>query len=124
MVPAPITRRSQLEGLGQTSISRAISSVTRQAAIESVKGVTFRSQFSPDIALSGPQATGAEDAGGGIGQLFMRLSKPSIYVDTHLGVIRIAPWGEPKLNLFPLFLVGTIVGTAVVAGLIIRGIRK
>jgi hypothetical protein len=125
MVPAHITRRSQLAGLGSAAdIARAISSVASETASKSIHGVRFRSQVSPDLDLTPRQAMGQEPTDGGFGQVFMAVAKPAVYVDTDLGVIKIAPWGEPNLNLFPLAMIAAGVGLATVAGLIIRGIRS
>ena len=109
MVPAPITRRSQLHGLGASGrdLASAISSVVGKTAEGAIHGVTYRSQISPDIELTARQALGLDKTEGGFGQIFMALSKPAVYVDTDLGVIRIAPWGEPKLNLFPIMLIAS-----------------
>lgn len=128
MVPA-ITRRSQLHGLGlqQGDIARAAIAASGAAgdiALDQIKGVTFRSQLSPDIPLTARQAVGAEPAPSGVGELFMSISKPAVYVDTSLGTIRLAPWGEPTMNLYPVFLIGTLVGLGALAGLIYRGIKK
>ena len=127
----PITRRSQLPvgGLGadDASIMSAISSFGRQIAGDQIKGVFFRSSISPDIqldpsmVLSGQPRSVSE---GGFGELFLRFAKPAVYLDTNLGAIRIAPWGDPTINLFPVILLGTVAAGAVIAGLIVKGLRK
>ena len=109
-------------GLGYQSALQAIKS----AASDQVRGVYFRSQISPDIDID-PTALMAgrkrEFSEGGLSELFLRVAKPSVYVDTTLGSIRIAPWGEPRFNLLPLLLIGTAVGGAVALGLIARGLK-
>lgn len=131
MVPA-ITRRSQLyaQDLGAGEIMGPITSAIRSAAgavtdvaIDQINSVTIRSQLSQDVTLTPRQAMGIDPTEPGLGTLFMRISKPAIYLDTTLGTIRIAPWGEPTLNLYPFFLIGTLIGVAAVAGLIARGFR-
>jgi hypothetical protein len=120
-----VTRRSQL-GLGQSSVVGAISSFGRTLATDQIKGVYFRSQVSPDIELDPSQMSGERPrtlSEGGISELFLRVAKPAMYVDTTMGAVRVAPWGEPKLNLFPVILAGTLIGGALVAGLIARGLR-
>ena len=134
MVPA-ITRRSQLyaQGLGAgggagagpiTSAIRSAAGLVSDVALDQVKGVTMRSQLSQDVTLTARQAMGIDPTEPGLGTLFMQISKPAIYLDTTLGTIRIAPWGEPTLNLYPFFLIGTLVGVAAVVGLIARGFSK
>jgi hypothetical protein len=125
-----ITRRSQLYGLGQgraAGIVRAIRAAGTAAgdvAASQIQGVTFRSQLGPDVELTGRQALGQDPAPGGMSELFMRLSKPAVYVETSLGTMRLAPWGEPTLNLYPVFVIGTLVGLGALAGVVARGLKK
>jgi hypothetical protein len=127
-----ITRRSQLYGLGaQTSAAgtlidavRSVASGAGSIAADQIHGVTIRSQLSPDIELTGAQALGSEPAPGGMGELFFQIAKPAIYVETSLGTIRLAPWGEPSMNLYPVFMIGLLVAGATVAGLVVRGLKK
>jgi len=93
-------------------------------ALSQINGVTFRSQISPDVDLTAEQAVGNEPTSGGMGEIFMRIMKPSVYVDTSLGTFRITPWGEPTLNLYPLLLLGAVVGAGALAGVIWRGLSK
>jgi len=121
----PITRRSQLPlaGLGAGAASGFLRSVG-DVASKQVQGVTFRSAISPDINLTGGEATGEQPRQSRFSELFLQFTKPTVYVDTTLGTLKIAPWGEPQMNLFPVILVGTVVGLAALAGLIVRGLRK
>jgi hypothetical protein len=128
-----ITRRSQLYGPGlgaegpATSAVRAIKSFASTAgdlAVDQIHGVTLRSQISPDIHLTAEQAVGQQPSPGGLSTLFLQVSKPAIYVDTSLGTLRIAPYGEPTMNLYPLFLVGAMVGLGALAGVFFRGMRS
>jgi len=121
----PITRRSQLPlaGLGAGAASGFLRSVG-DVASKQIQGVTFRSTISPDINLTGGEATGDQPRPSRFSELFLQFTKPTVYVDTSLGTLRIAPWGEPQINLFPVVVVGTVVGLAVIAGLVVRGLRK
>jgi hypothetical protein len=125
---AAITRRSQLyAGMGAGPISTAITSAAgsvANVAIDQIHGVTMRSQLSEPVHMTARQAMGIDPTEPGLGTLFMRLSKPEISLNTTLGDIRLAPWGEPTLNLYPFFLVGTLVGAAALAGLIARAFSK
>ena len=108
-------------------VTRAIVSAAKGAgdiALDQVHGVTFRSQVSPDIPLTARQAVGQEPLPVGVSDLWLRMTKPAVYVDTTLGTLRIAPWGEPTMNLYPVFIIGSMVLGATVAGLITRGLRK
>jgi hypothetical protein len=124
-----VTRRSQLHGLGLNPgeinrVVRAVGAGAGDVVASQINGVTFRSQLSPDIDLTGRQALGQDPAPGGVSELFMQISKPAVYVDTSLGTMRIAPWGEPNMNLYPIFIIGTLVGAGALLGLIVRGLRK
>jgi hypothetical protein len=126
-----ITRRSQVfAGMGAGPATTAVRAVQRLAsgagdlAMDQINGVTIRSQISPDFDLTAAQAVGGEPPAGGMSELFMRVAKPSVYVDTSLGTLRIAPWGEPTVNLYPLLLIGTIVGIGALAGILWRGMSK
>jgi len=130
-----ITRRSQIfAGLGAPSTSGAATAAVRAVrslasgagdiAMDQINGVTFRSQIAPDVDLTASQAVGHEPPRGGLSDIFMRVTKPAVYVDTSLGTIRLAPWGEPTLNLYPLLLIGTIVGIGAFAGILWRGLQK
>lgn len=126
-----ITRRSQVfAGLGAPPAPNAIALANKlvkgagNLVSDQVKGVTFRSQIAPDIDLTAAQAVGQEPPKGGMSELFMQVTKPAVYVDTSLGTFRIAPWGEPTVNLYPILLIGTIVGIGAIAGILWRGLRK
>ena len=126
-----ITRRSQVfAGLGAPQAPNAIALANQlvkgagNLVSDQVKGVTIRSQIAPDFDLTAAQAVGREPPKGGMSEIFMQVTKPAIYVDTSLGTFRIAPWGEPKVNLYPLLLIGTIVGIGALAGILWRGLRK
>ena len=114
----PVTRRSQLNGLGASLISDVASGIARG----SVKSVTFRSQISPDYSYD-PNAP-IRPGGGGFGQILMQIVKPEVEVDTAAGRVSMAPWGKPTLPLFPLAVGVVILGAAAVAGLVVRGLRK
>lgn len=114
----PITRRSQLNGMGQSLIS----DVARGLARGSVRNVTFRSQISPDFTYDPNEPI--PPGRGGFGQVLMSIVKPEVDVDTAAGRITMAPWGRPTLPLFPLAVGVVLLGGAAVAGLIVRGLRK
>jgi len=109
--------------LGQIDIAKAVAGL----ASSQVKGGFFRSQISPDIRLdplevmSGTARTFGQ---GGVSEMFLNFAKPAVYLDTSFGSLKIAPWGEPKFNYFPLLILGTAVGGAVVAGMIWKQLKK
>lgn len=114
-------------GLQRGDIAKAVISASGAAgniALDQIHGVTFRSQISPDIPLTARQAVGTEPPPGGMGELFMAITKPAVYVDTSLGTIRLAPWGEPTMNLYPVFLVGSIAAVGLGIGLLYRALKK
>lgn len=137
MLPVPArTRRSQsLDGLGQGSAAASIARAVRGAgtlAASQVRSVTFRSQISPDIELDPFQAvsTGQQPVAKprtvgeyGLRELFLRAVRPALDLDTSFGVLRIAPWGEPK-PLFPVFVAGAIIASFVLVGFVVRRIRR
>jgi hypothetical protein len=125
-----ITRRSQLyaQGIGaEGPISTAVrgaAGVVSDVALDQIYGVTMRSQLSQPVHMTSRQALGIDPTEPGIGALFMQISKPEISLNTSLGDIRIAPWGTPTLNLYPLFLVASIVGLGALAGLAVRAWQR
>jgi len=125
----PITRRSQLPlgGLGESEIMQAIASIGREVAADQIQGIYFRSQISPDIELDPVQVLSGEKrtvAQGGVSEGFLQFAKPAVYLDTKLGSIRIAPWGEPNPWMFPLVAIGSVAGLAVLVGVILKAVRK
>ena len=85
-----------------------------------VRGVTFRSQVTPEFTYN-PWAPGPPPAEGQ--SLIMDLAKPTLVIDTTAGPVVIAPAGEATRNYFPLVAAGTIaalVGAVVLVGWIAR----
>jgi hypothetical protein len=103
---------------------RGAAGVVSDVALDQIYGVTMRSQLSQPVHMTSRQALGIDPTEPGIGALFMQISKPEISLNTSLGDIRIAPWGEPTLNLYPLFLVASIVGLGALAGLAVRAWQR
>jgi hypothetical protein len=122
-----IAPRQHPQGLGDTDVANMISSFGKGLASSQIKGVFFRSQVSPDIKLDpleiirGAPRTFSE---GGVSEAFLKFVKPAVYLDTNWGSLKVAPWGEPKTNYFPFLLIGTVLGGAVVGGLIWRGLKR
>ena len=113
-------RQANAAGLGQGSIMDALGTVARR----SIKRVVFRSTVSPEIELD-PNQEGPRDSGqGGGGEAFLRFVKPAWYIDMGGGVVKLAPWGEPTANYFPLLATAAAVAAAVGIGLVIRGLRR
>lgn len=83
----------------QTSLVSRIVSGARGLTQGSVKRITLRSNFTPDVDYSWAESqAGARK--GDFSELFWRLAKPEIEVETSFGTIRSAPYGEPDMNLF------------------------
>jgi hypothetical protein len=107
-------------GLGQDSIMGALGQVARR----SIRRVTFRSAVSPEIELD-PNQEGPRSSGqGGGGEAFLRFAKPAWYLDIGGSVVKLAPWGEPTTNYFPLLAGAAVVVGALGVGLAIRGLRR
>ncbi len=133
-VPARTRRSQSLDGLGQGAAASAVAQLAKsagRAATSQIRSVVFRSQISPDIEIDPVLESVAEPVAEprtvgehGLSELFLRVAKPAFYIDTNFGVLRVAPWGEPKLPLFPLFVAGTIVGGFVLAGFVVRRMRR
>ena len=124
-----ITRRSQLyaQGVGAGEVADAVRSaagLVSDVALDQVYSVTMRSQLSQPVTMTSRQAMGIDPTEPGLGTLFMQLSKPEISLETSLGTIRLAPWGEPTLNLYPVFLIASIVGLGALAGLAVRAWQR
>ena len=117
-----------LAALGDTSdVVSSIAQFGKGLASSQIKGVFFRSQISPDIQLDPiavMQGLPRSFSEGGVSEMFLKFAKPAIYLDTQFGSLKVAPWGEPKTNFFPLLLIGTVLGGAVVGGLIYKRLRK
>lgn len=114
------------DGLGASDLVSTIKSVGRAVTTDQIRGVVFRSQISPDVPVDPVRAMSGEPrpvSEGGLSELFLRIAKPAFYLDTTYGSVRLAPWGEPAINLYPVFLIGTLVGGALLAGAVARGLR-
>jgi hypothetical protein len=124
-----ITRRSQLyaQGLGAgeaAGLVRSAAGAVGDIALDQVYGVTMRSQLSQPVHMTTRQALGIDPTEAGMGTMFMQISKPEISLETTLGTIKVAPWGEPTLNLYPFFLVASIVGVGALVGLAVRAWQR
>lgn len=82
-----------------------------------VSDVTLKSQISPDYTWTPSNQTSRS---GGLTDLIMGFVKPSAYIRMPTGgVLRVEPWGAPRVNLFPVIVVGTLVlGALAVVSLI------
>jgi hypothetical protein len=137
----PITRRSQLvyarqHGMGD--LTDSIKSFVSSGAGGAVRRVTIRSNLSPDISLDPREAAGpggmvaaGKDAPpvagvrrrGGFSEAIMAFAKPEIEVETPIGVVRVAPWGQPTTNLFwPVVIIGAA-GITALGILAYRGLK-
>jgi hypothetical protein len=115
-----IRRRMTQAGLGDDSIMGAI----MQAGKRGIRRVVFRSAISPEIELD-PNQEGPRTAGqGGGSEAFLRFAKPAWYLDVGGSVVKLAFWGEPTTNYFPLIAGAAVIAGAVGLGLVIRGLRR
>jgi hypothetical protein len=105
-------------------MANAIASRTSAAVSRHIHSVQIRSNLSPPIELTGGQASGSEPWARNASNFLLGLAKPQIVLDTTLGPIEVAPWGRPSGAAYPLVMAGMIVGSAVLLGLIVRGIRR
>lgn len=73
-----------------------------------VRGVTFRSQVTPDYTYDPSAPSAPPESGGGPAAWLMPLVKPAFYLDTPAGPVTIAPYGEPTENYASAIAVGGI----------------
>lgn len=120
--PAPHTGYRHSAGLGQGNpLTQALASVGRA----SVRGAVFRSTVSPEVVIADPLRPSARTVSeGGLDETFLRLIKPAVYLDTAAGPMKIAPWGEPRANYFPLVAGVALLGSALLIGMIVRGFTR
>ena len=127
------TRRSQLlfarRGLGDaSSVMSSLSSGVRSTAMASIRGVTLRSNLSPDVALSSPLEVAGPAGGGvrrrgGFSEALLAFAKPEIEIETLAGRVTVAPWGPPTMNLFwPLVVLG-VAGAISLGIVVVKGVR-
>jgi hypothetical protein len=89
----------------------------------SVQGVTFRSQVTPDYTYDPNAPAPAEPQSSWL----MQLVKPEVTLQTPLGPMRVAPYGVPTQDYFPILVIGGIallVGAFTLAGWIGRVTAK
>ena len=92
------------------------------AAQSVVKSATFRSQLTPTFTWDPWSPTPPAPPGGGSGWL-MEIVKPAVDIETQLGPVTIAPYGEPTEEYGTLAAVGglaTLVGVVFLIGWIAR----
>lgn len=78
-----------------------------------VSEVTLRSQITPDYTWT---PSNQQASGGGISSWIMSAIKPAAYVRLPTGgVVRVEPYGAPKVNFFPVIVVGAIALGAIAA---------
>lgn len=115
-----------LRGLGGPS---GVQTFLRTAATGAVRSVVLRSNLSPDVELTNPLEVAGPSGGGvrrrgGFSEALLALMKPEVEVETAVGTVRIAPWGQPTMNLFwPIVILGaaSAVSLAIVVG---KGLRS
>ena len=113
-------------GLGSTATD--FTAGLRTAAMGSVRGVTLRSNLSPEVRLTNPLEVAGPSGGGvrrrgGVSEALLAIMKPEVEIDTAAGMLRIAPWGQPTMNLFwPIVILGaaSVISLAIVVG---KGVR-
>jgi hypothetical protein len=114
------TRRRASGGLGQSTLTSAISSTVSSAARAAVQDITLRTQVTPDWTYN----TNAPVQQGGFGAWVTRnVIKPSLVLNTPGGAVEYAPYGKPKINLFPVLALATVGGLAVGGYFAFKGIR-
>lgn len=106
-------RRSQgLEGKADAQ------RVAEAAMTAAMPRMTFRSQVSPDYTYD-PRLP----AGGAEPSLALQVMKPAVILHTPAGDVTYAPYGKPKLNLFPLMVVLTVAGAGAIGWYAAQGVR-
>lgn len=70
-----------------------------------VKSIRIETRWTPAIVIADPFG-GSPSAGPGMGAQAGRLLKPKITVETSLGPVKTAPWGEPGPSQWPMIQIG------------------
>jgi hypothetical protein len=119
LAAAQSRRQGQIaQGLGASPVSSLVGNLAQST----FQRVTIRSQITPDYTYN-PNAPTAKTSGFGEWVL-KNLVRPSIVVQTPAGPVQLAPYGEPKINLFPLLVLGTLGAVGGVGYLAYKGIRN
>lgn len=90
-----------------------MSNIFSEIAKETVKGVRFRSQLTPEYSYD-PWAASPPRTEPGVADWIMRQIKPEVTIETAGGPITVAPYGAPTEDLKPK--------AAVIAGLTVLGV--
>jgi hypothetical protein len=101
------------------------SSITSAVAKGLVKGVTIRSQVTPDVYYD-PWAPPSQEPESPLVKAVMEFVKPSIMIDTATGPIVYEPAGPPTENNIPIVVLGgiaLIVGAVTLIGAVARATR-
>ncbi len=137
MYPAP-QRRSQflthqLGGARDELRKLAKHAVGTVGQAKLLRGVTIRSNVSPDIVLDSMEAQGpfvtqqgvvvGARRAGGLTEAFLSFVRPEIELDTMAGRIRVAPWGAPTANMFWPILIISGAGMTALGILALRGLK-
>lgn len=103
----------------------SLTNIASSLARSMVKGVTIRSQVTPDFTYDPWAPTPPAPPGGG-GSWLMEFVKPEITIETGEQPIVIAPYGTPTENYMPHAIFGGIaalVGVVMLIGLIARATK-
>jgi hypothetical protein len=97
-------------------------SLVSSLAQGAVKSVTFRSQVTPDYTYDpwAPAPPPPPDEGSG---WLMNFVKPAVTIETAMGPVEVAPYGEPTENYGQVVLAGglaALVGVIVLIGWLAR----
>jgi hypothetical protein len=112
-----LTARRRASGLGAPSVGGFVSAAAKAA----VRDVTLRTQITPDWVYN-PSAPPVKE--NSFSAWWNRVVvRPSMIINTPAGPVEYAPYGKPKINLFPLIVLGTAAAAAVGGYFAFKGIR-
>jgi hypothetical protein len=109
-------------GLGAQFPGSVAAGLASSAASSAFRSVTIQSQITPDYTYD-PNAP-ARPPSGFSEWVLKNLVRPTIVVQTAAGPVQFAPYGTPKVNLFPLLVIGTLAAMAGVGYLSLKGLVK
>jgi hypothetical protein len=81
----------------------------------SIKTIRVETRWTPPIVITDPFG-GSPKAGPGMGAQIGRWFRPAVTVETALGPIRTAPWGEPGPSQWPVVRTGMMLAIIGLAG--------
>lgn len=119
-------RNMRRSGLG-SPVTSALTHSAQTLADQLVLSASFNSQLTPPVKVDrplSPRAAQREGRSGFFTNAIMSVVKPEVVIETPAGVKRMAPWGEPTTNLYPVVVAGMIAGSVLAAGVVWRAFTR